>query len=274
MFDNIWKDILQVRQQAPLVLNITNYVVMNNTANALLATGASPIMAHAIEETEEMVTICNSIVINIGTLDRFTVEAMLKAIKIANRLKKPIVLDPVGAGASSFRKETLKKILQSGTPGFIRGNASEIMVLAGLSIQSKGVDSSESSLNSLSAAIGLSNKYNCIITVSGETDIVTNGKETLLLKNGSHLMEKVTGLGCTATAIMGAFSAVQTNPLQAAISATAFMGICGEIAAEVSKGPGTLQLHLYDIMYNLTKEQVQDRIKIENINYTQSFNKK
>lgn len=265
MIYNIWENIRQVREQSPLVLNITNYVVMNNTANALLAAGASPIMAHATEETEDMVAICGSTVINIGTLDRFTVEAMLKAIQTANKLSKPVILDPVGAGASTYRDETLKKIFEAGTPGFIRGNASEIMALSGLSIQSKGVDSSESSLDSLSAATNLSRKYGCIVTVSGQTDIVTNGKETVMLKNGSPLMGKVTGLGCTATAITGAFAAIQPNPLEAAVCAAAFMGICGEIAAEMSQGPGTLQLHLYDTLYNLTEKQVQSRLRIEKI---------
>lgn len=262
MIENIWKNIQLVKSKSPLVHNITNAVVMNNTANALLAAGASPIMAHALEEIDEMVSICNATVINIGTLDRFTVESMKAAIKKANAIGRPVVLDPVGAGATSYRNQTLKAILEAGSPQFIRGNASEIMVLSGLSVQTKGVDSTESSLSSLTAAQSLSRQQNCIVCVSGETDLVVQQQRVMYLHNGSPVMEKVTGLGCTATAILGAFSAVAEDPFEAAVSATAFMGICGEIAAGMSQGPGTLQLHLYDVMYGLTYKQFISHIRI------------
>lgn len=262
MTGQIWKNIQLVKQRTPLIHNITNAVVMNNTANALLAAGASPIMAHAPEEIDEMVAICNATVINIGTLDHFTVESMVKAIRKANETGRPVVLDPVGAGATSYRKQALQAILQAGSPQFIRGNASEIMALSGISVSSKGVDSTESSLNSLQAARELARTYGCVVCVSGATDIVVDNDRVIYLHNGSPLMEKVTGLGCTATAILGAFAAVAPNHLEAAISATAFMGVCGEIAAELSQGPGTLQLHLYDVMYNLTEEQFCSRIKM------------
>lgn len=263
MKELIWNDILRVREQAPLIHNITNAVVMNNTANALLAAGASPIMAHALEEIDEMVALCRATVINIGTLDRFTVESMKAAIRRANALERPVVLDPVGAGATSFRNETLRAILAAGTPRFIRGNASEIMTLAGLSTVSKGVDSTESSLNSLDAARTLSKRIGCVVCVSGETDLVVEGDRVVYLHNGSLLMPKVTGLGCTASAILGAFAAVEENALQAAVSATAFMGVCGEIAAGKAQGPGTLQLYLYDVMYNLSKDEFEKTLRIE-----------
>ena len=130
MLDQIWENIQRVKEESPLVHNITNAVVMNNTANALLAVGASPIMAHALEEIDEMVALCRATVINIGTLDRFTVESMKAAIWRANEVGHPVVLDPVGAGATSFRNQTLRDILAAGTPTFIRGNASEIMTMA------------------------------------------------------------------------------------------------------------------------------------------------
>lgn len=260
--EQIWKNIQAVKQQSPLVHNITNAVVMNNTANALLAAGASPIMAHALEEIDEMVAICNATVINIGTLDRFTVEAMKTAIKRANVLGRPVVLDPVGAGATSYRNQVLQDILITGRPDFIRGNAAEIMSLSGLTIQSKGVDSTESSLNSLSAAHSLSKQQDCIVCVSGSTDLVVEKDRIMYLYNGSPLMEKVTGMGCTASAILGAFAAVVSDRFIAAVSATAFMGICGEMAAEMAQGPGSLQLHFYDIVYNLTEEQFRSHIKL------------
>ena len=171
MLDQIWENIQRVKAESPLVHNITNAVVMNNTANALLAAGASPIMAHALEEIDEMVALCRATVINIGTLDRFTVESMKAAIRRANEVGHPVV-----AGATSFRNQTLRDILVAGTPTFIRGNASEIMTMAGLSTQSKGVDSSESSLNSLDAAKALSQRVGCIVCVSGETDLVVEGE--------------------------------------------------------------------------------------------------
>ena len=262
MLDQIWENIQRVKEESPLVHNITNAVVMNNTANALLAAGASPIMAHALEEIDEMVALCCATVINIGTLDRFTVESMKAAIRRANEVGHPVVLDPVGAGATSFRNQTLRDILAAGTPTFIRGNASEIMTMAGLSTQSKGVDSSESSLNSLDAAKALSQRVGCIVCVSGETDLVVENDRVVYLHNGSPMMEKVTGLGCTASAILGAFAAVVKNPFMAAVSATSFMGVCGEIAVGMSQGPGTLQLHLYDVMYNLSREQFMQIIRV------------
>ena len=262
MKEQIWNNIERMRAEAPLVHNITNAVVMNNTANALLAAGASPIMAHASEEIDEMVTLCGATVINIGTLDRFTVESMKAAIRKANEIGHPVVLDPVGAGATSFRKKVLQDILNAGTPRYIRGNASEIMTMAGLSTKSKGVDSTESSLNSLEAARELSSRVGCIVCVSGGTDLVVQGERVIYLHNGSPMMERVTGLGCTASAILGAFAAVAEDEFMAAVSATSFMGICGEIAVGMAQGPGTLQLYLYDVMYNLTREQFMQCVQI------------
>ena len=264
--DIIWNTICQVKEKSPLVHNITNAVVMNNTANALLAAGASPIMAHALEEIEDMVPLCQATVINIGTLDRFMVESMKAAIKKANEVGRPVVLDPVGAGATRFRNQTLQAILETGNPQYIRGNASEIMTLAGLSTRSKGVDSTESSLSSLSAAQRLSERIRGIVCVSGETDLVVEGNRVMYCYNGSRMMEKVTGLGCTASAILGAFAAVHPNLFEAAVSATVFMGVCGEIAAGMAQGPGTLQLHLYDVMYSLTSEQFYSIVRISDRN--------
>lgn len=262
MKTKIWTNIQAVREKAPLVHNITNFVVMNNTANALLAAGASPIMAHAVEEIDEMTAICSATVINIGTLDRFTIEAMKQAVRKANAVGHPVVLDPVGVGATNFRRQTTLDILSSGKVQFIRGNASEIMTLSGFSSLSKGVDSTESSLNSLSAARQLSKEQQCVVCVSGETDLVVEGDRVVYLHNGSPLMGKVTGMGCTSSALLGAFAAVAAPPFEAAVSATAFMGICGEIAAARCQGPGTLQIYFYDVMYNLTQEQFDTLLHI------------
>ncbi len=258
----IWNDIQQVREISPLVLNITNYVVMNNTANALLAAGASPIMANAPEEIEDMVALCAATVINIGTLNAATVESMKLALKKADQLGKPSVFDPVGAGATTYRNRTAEELLDIAFPTFIRGNAGEIMTLAGTSVASKGVDSTVGSAGSEKSAKSLAKAHQCVVSVSGETDIITDGTHIAYIDNGDQLMCRVTGLGCTASAILGAFAAVQSNRFMAAISAAAFMGVCGEIAARESLGPGSLQLNLYDVMHTLTERQFTETVRV------------
>lgn len=254
-------DLEKLRSVGPLVHNITNYVVMNNTANALLAIGASPIMAHAIEEVEEMVSISQCLVINIGTLSASWLEAMTRASAKAKELDKPIVLDPVGAGASQFRIQAIRKILEKGPPSIIRGNASEIISTAQDSAGGKGVDATDSSQAAITQAKLLSERYGSVVVVSGEVDYVVFGKEHHSIHQGHPLMTKVTGMGCTATAICGAFAAIQPNFAQAAFSAMAVMGIAGEMAAEEAKGPGTFQSVFLDKLFHLTSSEIQDRWK-------------
>lgn len=262
MNNKILELINKVKQVSPLVHNITNYVTMNNSANALLSVGASPIMSHSNEEVEDMIGICSSLVINIGTLDTFTVESMLLALKTANKLGKPVILDPVGAGATPFRNKVLNDILASGKIDYIRGNGSEIIALNGIAVASRGVDSSMSSMDSLETAKILSKKTGAIVCVSGETDIIVYGDKIGFVDNGSTLMTKVTALGCSSSAILGAFAALEGDKFELAIASTALMGICGEIAAEMCSGPGTLQLHLLDKLYNVTETEILERIKV------------
>jgi hydroxyethylthiazole kinase len=258
----LWKHIQNVREKSPLVHNITNYVVMNNTANALLAIGASPIMAHAHQEVEEMVNICQALVINIGTLDEYWVVSMIQAAKTAHRLNKPWILDPVGAGATSYRDATLEYLL-SFKPTVIRGNASEILALAKLNQEkTKGVDSTAQSNDAVQAAQYLHKKFGSTVCISGETDIVIADGKELRLFNGSALMTKVTGLGCTATAIIGAFIAVTENVAEAAAAAISLLNIAGEIVAKNVEGPGSLQMHLLDKLYNLTQKEFDQHIKL------------
>ena len=251
----------KVRRSAPLVHNITNYVVMNNSANALLALGASPVMAHAPEEMDDFLKIDSSLVVNIGTLSRPWIEAMKQAMKAANRENKPVVLDPVGAGATDFRTDTVKALLEACIPAVIRGNASEIMALRNAAVTTKGVDSSASSDQALDSARDLAKELGCTVCISGETDYITDGERTLTVSNGSALMTRVTGLGCTASALCGAFAAVSEDPLEAAFSAMAVMGIAGEKAAAAAEGPGTLQLHFLDALYSLSEEDIQSVLK-------------
>ncbi len=262
---SIWKDVCAIRERAPLVHSITNYVVMNTTANALLSLGASPVMAHAKEEMEDMVALTAAIggalVINIGTLSHDWVTAMKCAMRSASDKGLPIVLDPVGVGATPYRTQVCNDLLGTATPTVIRGNASEIMAIVNASTKTKGVDSVDPVEAAMDSALQLAQRVGCVVTVSGATDIITDGKETVKTSNGHVWMPRVTGLGCTASVLTGAFLAVNGKPLEAAAHAMAVMGICGEWAAERAAGPGTLQLHFYDALFNLSEQEIQRRLR-------------
>lgn len=263
MEKTLWQQVQLVKQKSPLVHNITNFVVMNNTANALLAVGASPVMAHARSEIREMAHIAHSVVINIGTLDEYWAESMLIAAEAAHTMQKPWVLDPVGAGATSFRDQTLQRLLQY-RPAVIRGNASEIIALANINTTvTKGVDSTAQSNEAIDAGQILAGRYNTIVCISGETDIILNSKDQFFIRNGHPLMTKVTGLGCSATALIGAFTGVAEDKTLAVASAMSLLGIAGELAAKESPGPGSLQMLLIDKLYNITEEEFTAHLKIE-----------
>ncbi|WP_256384365.1 hydroxyethylthiazole kinase [Photobacterium toruni] len=256
---NIISALAQVREQKPLVVNITNYVVMNNTANALLAIGASPIMAHSRQEMAEMMHIAGSLVINIGTLDNEWIERMLFAVEQANTNNKPIVLDPVGCGASVLRTQTARTLAAKANNLIIRGNASEIIALAGEASQTKGVDALDSSDTALAAAHALVMQYHANVVISGEVDYVVTASQTIRLSNGHHMMPYVTGMGCSLTALTGAFAAIGET---SGLAATAIYAIVGEIAAEQSTGPATLQLNIIDGLYQISAEQIQQRLNM------------
>ena len=260
--DLLKKDLELVRKESPLIHNITNLVVMNNTANGLLALGASPVMAHSLNEVADMTKISSALVLNIGTLDTGQVQAMEKSAQIANQSNLPIVFDPVGAGATPYRDECCKYIIERCTPTIIRGNASEIMALQNTKTQTKGVDSTYHSADALNAAKTLAKKTNAIVVISGSIDYITDGRWVEEVRNGDPMMERVTGMGCTATAIIAAFAAINPNPFLAAVHGMAVMGIAGEIAATYSKGNGSLQVHFLDELYQLTGETLQNNIKL------------
>ncbi len=259
---SVWSDVLAIRHQAPLVHNITNYVAMNTTANALLAIGASPVMAHAQEEVSDMVGIAKALVINIGTLSEKWIQSMQKAMLQAKSCGVPIVLDPVGAGATPYRTETALQLLSVAPVAIIRGNASEIMAIVQSGTKTKGVDSLATSESAVFAARELNRVHGSVVCVSGEIDYIVSGDIILQVKNGHVMMPRVTGLGCTASALCGAFLAVNTSALIAAVHAMAVMGIAGELAAEQAKGPGSLQLHFLDMLYALTESDIITRIKL------------
>ena len=259
----IFKSVEDIRAKSPLIHNITNYVVMNSTANALLAIGASPVMIHAEEEVEDMAAIASALVINIGTLSAPWVRGMFKAFAKAVSKGVPVIIDPVGAGATPYRTATIRELISAGQPTIIRGNASEIMALTDDRLKTKGVDSTAASEEALHAAQIISEQHQCAVCISGAVDYIVEGKRMMKIANGHPMMTKVTGLGCTATALCGAFAAVEKDALTATAKAMAVMGIAGEMAAEKSPGPGSLQMHFLDILYRLTEDDIAKRLKME-----------
>jgi len=258
--------LLKVRETGPLVHNITNYVVMNNTANALLSLGASPVMAHAKEEVADMAAIASALVINIGTLSPHWVEGMEIAMKSAAANDVPIIVDPVGAGATSYRTETVKELIKTTSPDIIRGNASEIGALYSADVKTKGVDSTQDSHTSVEAAQHLAAEYSCVVVVSGEVDYIVTEKETRTVHNGHPLMGRVTGMGCTASSMIGAFAGAGIDAADASVSAMRIMGIAGEIAAIKADGPGSFQTRFLDALYNIDGQAITSRLKTEAAN--------
>ncbi len=260
--DALWHDIERVRAESPLVHNITNYVVMNLTANALLAAGAAPVMAHATQEVEEIVRIASALVVNIGTLSPGWVQAMRLAMSAARRRGIPVVLDPVGAGASALRTETCLDLISLAAPTVLRGNPSEIRALTVPKAATRGVDSRDQADAALPSAQELSRATGAVVSVSGPVDLIVRGETVLEVANGHPLMRQVTGMGYVASALTAAFAAVNPDPLLAAAHAMAVMGICGELAAEQSRGPGSFAVAFLDALYRLDREAVCARLRL------------
>ena len=265
---NLLNSLDQLRQSTPLVLNMTNSVVMNNTANALLALGASPIMSDAAEETPVMTEITNSLVINIGTLTGRTVMSMKCAASHAQVAGKQWILDPVGAGATRFRLDTARLLLDY-NPSVVRGNASEILALFAGESGGRGVDSLVESHAVEKVAVDAARKHNTVVAITGATDIITDGHQIARLSNGHAMMARVTGTGCTSSALVGAFLGTKTDegenlsPFMAATAALACLGVAGELASKNSRGPGSLQLNILDELYCLTPESLGEYLRLE-----------
>lgn len=251
-----WGALERLRATAPLVHCITNYVAMDVAANALLAIGASPAMVHAAEEVEEFVAISSALTVNIGTLSPPWVAAMERAADRAAALGIPWVLDPVGAGATAYRTAVARD-LASRRPAVVRGNASEILSLAGEVGDTRGVDSTRGTDEARPAAESLARALGCVVAVTGAVDYATDGRRTLAVGHGHPLMARVTALGCALTGVTGAFLAVEADPLHAATYALACFGVAGEAAARGADGPGTLRVRLLDALHNL--DTLRDR---------------
>jgi hydroxyethylthiazole kinase len=252
-----------LRERKPLVHQITNYVVMNETANATLALGALPVMAHAREEVEEMVGLAGALVLNIGTLSPHWVEAMLAAGKRANANGVPVVLDPVGAGATSYRTETARRILGEVDVSVLRGNAGEVATLVGVDAEVRGVESIDTGADPAELARATGQALGLVASVTGPVDHVSDGEAVLAVANGHELLGRVTGTGCMSSALTGCFLAAKPDaPLEAAAEALAAFGVAGEDAARDAKGPGSFHVNLYDALAALDPEALDGRARI------------
>ncbi|USS41750.1 hydroxyethylthiazole kinase [Thermococcus aggregans] len=255
----------KLREKKPLVHNITNYVVMNTTANALLAIGASPVIAHAIEELEDMIALADALVINIGTLDEHKIYSMLKAVEIAKNLKKPVILDPVGAGATKLRTKTSLMLLEVGDISVVRGNFGEMAALLGEQGKTRGVDSltyDKEAAKDLAKAVA--KEFGVIAAVTGAIDYVSDGRRTYAIENGTPMLGRVTGTGCMTTAIIGAFLAVE-EPLKASVAGLTTFEIAAEKAFEESPYPGSFHVKLYDWLYRIDGEVIKERAKVREV---------
>ncbi len=251
-----------VRERRPLVHQITNYVVMNETANATLALGALPVMAHAPEEVEEMVGFAGALVLNIGTLSEHWVEAMLLAGKAANARGIPVVLDPVGAGATRFRTETAARILGEVDIAVLRGNAGEVATLVGVEAEVRGVESIGAGGEPADLARQAGRSLGLVAAVTGPVDHVSDGETAVAVANGDPLLAAVTGTGCMSSALTGCFLAAKPEaPLEATAEALVAFGVAGEDAAAVARGPGSFHVALYDALAALDPDTLDGRIR-------------
>jgi hydroxyethylthiazole kinase len=252
-----------VRERKPLVHQITNYVVMNETANVTLALGALPVMAHAREEVEEMVGLAGALVLNIGTLSPQWVDAILLAGKEANARGVPVVLDPVGAGATGYRTDTARRILGEVEVSVLRGNQGEVATLVGVEAEVRGVESIEVGGEPAELALAAARNLDLVASVTGPVDHVSDGRRVLAVANGHELLATVSGTGCMSSSVTGCFLAVKGDePLEAAAEALAAFGVAGEDAARGAKGPGSFHVGLYDALAALDPATLDSRVQV------------
>lgn len=256
-------DLKLIRERRPLVHSITNYVVMNETANATLCIGALPIMAHACEEVEEMVGIASALVLNIGTLEPAWIDAMELAGKRANERGIPVILDPVGAGATKLRTESSKSLLESVKISIVRGNAGEVATLAGIAAEVRGVESIGASATPDEIAKQFASTYGCTVAITGPVDAISDGKREATVANGDVMLSRVVGTGCMSNVIVAAFAAVQPDPFVAAVGGLTAFGAAGELAAEQSGNrPGTFAMELMNGLYALDSAAIEALAKV------------
>lgn len=262
---DIYSLLEKVRTQKPVVHHLTNWVTIYDCANIVKVFGASPVMAHAKEEVAEMSKIASSLVLNIGTLTVGLISAMKIAAKSANEKGIPVVLDVCGAGATKLRDEKCFELLDEVKIDIIKGNSSEVARIAGENVRTKGVDAVEVEKNLVEIAKELAKKRNCTVVITGQEDIISDGKKVLIVKNGHRMMSNIVGTGCMATSVIGTFAAVEKDLAVASASGLCCFEIAAEIAAKSSKGPGTFKEALYDAVYKLDKKTVEEMQRIESL---------
>ncbi|MDR0438698.1 MAG: hydroxyethylthiazole kinase [Methanocalculaceae archaeon] len=251
-----------VRAVSPLVHQITNYVTVNDCANITLCIGASPVMSHAPEDVIDMAKIANAIVLNIGTLDPEQVEGMFVAGRVAADRNIPIILDPVGTGATPYRTKTAQQLIDELPISVIKGNAGEIGTLRGVVASVRGVDSGGVVGDRKTIVKSLAVEFGCVVIMSGEEDLISDGSRIVGVSNGVPMMGKLSGTGCMVSAVIAAFTAVASDTMDGCIAAMASFGIAGEIATETSVGPGSFKSAFFDAISALTSEQIIDRARI------------
>ncbi|MDY0394908.1 hydroxyethylthiazole kinase [Virgibacillus halophilus] len=254
--------IAKIRENSPFIFNITNEVATNFAANGLIAIGASPAMSHTPREAEEMARHADAVVLNLGTLTEDRAEAMLKAGKTANDAGVPVILDPIAAGATTFRTEVIAEILSTVKLAVIKANAGEIAVLGNVLKETKGPDSPIEK-NDPNVAAAVAEKYKTIVIATGKTDVISDGSRRTLCDNGHPMLQNITASGCLLTSIVGAFASVTQDMYEAAVWATASYGIAAELAMKTAEGPGTFIPALLDQLYALDQEKVKGYQRIQ-----------
>jgi hydroxyethylthiazole kinase len=251
-----------IRLNRPLVHHITNYVTVNDAANITLCVGGAPVMAHALAEVDEMVSLAGALVLNIGTPDPVQVDAMFLAGRVAGSRGIPIVLDPVGAGATRYRTELVRELLDDLSITVLKGNQGEIGVLSGADAKVRGVDSSGISGNCETITRKFAKSEGIIVAMTGAADVVSDGGRVLLIENGDPRMGCISGTGCMAASVTGAGVAVSSDPLAATATALSLLGVAGERAARRSRGPGSFKTGLFDELSSLTPAEFGKELKI------------
>lgn len=261
MLQKVSKLLPIIKERKPLVYHITNFVTINDCANITLAIGGSPIMAYDEGEVEEVVAMASSLVLNIGTLSSSSIKSMILAGKKANELNVPVILDPVGAGATRLRSKVVEDILDSVKLSVLKGNMSEIKSIAGLKVSIRGVDSTANSEDGAEIAKELASKLGCIVVITGKKDILSNGNETFHISNGNEMLTKLTGTGCMTSSLIASYCGITSDYLTAALGGVISMGVAGEIACNSlmrNEGIGSYKVKLFDSIYNLTSDSIMD----------------
>jgi hydroxyethylthiazole kinase len=260
---DIYSVLEKVRKDKPLVHHLTNWVTIYDCANIVKVFGASPVMAHAVEEAEDMAKLASSLVLNIGTLTTDFVESMKIAAKVANKKGIPVMLDACGAGATPFRDEKCFELLEEVRIDIIKGNASEIARIAGENVRTKGVDATDTGGDLIKTARGLSEKRGCTVVITGKEDIIFGDGKGLRVKNGHTMMGGVVGTGCMASSVIGTFAAVHKSLPEAAAAGLCCFEIAAELAAKKSEGPGDWKVKLFNMVSALDRQTIEKMQKVE-----------